>query len=189
MPHSRIDWEAFKSHPKVRAAIAKTVPGMEQLADIDVAKREFHIGQRVMHEPKFGTGDGKGHFVVTPLPPPPAANFPLTLATVRSEGQFNTMIYEERDSYRYGAPRDAVMLNRDDMAMFGLAAGQRVTLRSANGAMEAEVMPYDLPRGSALAYYPEANVLSGTAVDPRSHTPAFKSIPVTVELPQTVAAE
>ena len=60
MPDSPIDWEAFKSHPKVRAAIAKTVPGMEALADIDVAKREFHIGQRVMHEPQFGTARRHG---------------------------------------------------------------------------------------------------------------------------------
>jgi hypothetical protein len=29
-----------------------------------------------------------------------------------------------------------------------------------------------------MAYYPEANVLCGTAVDPRSKTPAFKSVPV-----------
>jgi anaerobic selenocysteine-containing dehydrogenase len=189
LPHSRIDWEAFKSHPKVRAVIAKTVPGMEALADIDVAKREFHIGQRLMHKPTFGTSDGRAQFVVTPMPPAPASDFPLTLATVRSEGQFNTMIYEERDSYRYGAKRDAVMLNRDDMALFGLAAGDRITLRSANGTMAAEVMPFDLPRGSALAYYPEANVLSGTAVDPRSRTPAFKSIPITIETAIAAAAE
>lgn len=182
LPDSPIDWEAFKSHPKVRAAIAATVPGLEALADIDVAKREFHIGRRVLHEPAFGTGDARAHFVVTPMPQRPAADFPLVLATVRSEGQFNTMIYEEHDSYRYGAARDAVMLNREDMAAFGLAAGQRVTLRSPNGTMEASVMPFDLPRGSALAYYPEANVLAGTAVDPRSKTPAFKSIPVAVEV-------
>jgi anaerobic selenocysteine-containing dehydrogenase len=162
---------------------------MEALADIDVAKREFHIGQRVMHEPSFGTSDGRAHFVVTPVPPAPAADFPLTLATVRSEGQFNTMIYEERDSYRHGAKRDTVMLNREDMVTFGLSAGDRITLRSPNGTMDAEVMAFDLPRGSALAYYPEANVLSGTAVDPGSRTPAFKSIPITIEPAIAAAAE
>ena len=98
--------------------------------------------------------------------------------TVRSEGQFNTIIYEEHDSYRYKAPRDAVFLNRDDMTAFGVVAGQRITLASAQGRMEGVATEYDLPRGSALAYYPEANVLCGTAVDPRSKTPAFKSVPV-----------
>jgi anaerobic selenocysteine-containing dehydrogenase len=100
---------------------------------------------------------------------------------VRSEGQFNTIIYEERDSYRAGAGRDAVFLNREDMAAFGVTAGQRITVRSSQGTMSATVTPFDLPRGSALAYFPEANVLTATAVDPRSRTPAFKSVPVWID--------
>jgi anaerobic selenocysteine-containing dehydrogenase len=99
---------------------------------------------------------------------------------VRSEGQFNTMIYEETDSYRGGAGRDAVFLNAEDMAHFGVREGQAVTLTSAAGQMRAVATAFDLPRGSALAYYPEANVLVGTAVDPRSRTPAFKSVPVEI---------
>ncbi len=55
------------------------------------------------------------------------------------------------------------------------------------GEMRGVATRFDLPRGSVLAYYPEANVLVGTAVDPRSKTPAFKSVPVQVEaLPQSV---
>lgn len=178
LPESPIDFAAFKQHAKVRAAIAKIVPGLEGLADIDVAKREFHIRNRVMHTPEFGTADGKAHFVVTPLP---TASTGLTVATVRSEGQFNTIIYEEHDSYRLKAGRDAVFLNRDDMAAFGLSEGERFTLASDTGRMTGRATAFDLPRGSALAYYPEANVLCGTAVDPRSKTPAFKSVPVWVE--------
>jgi anaerobic selenocysteine-containing dehydrogenase len=175
LPDSPIDFAAFKHHPKVRAAIAATVPGMEELASIDVAKREFHVRGRIMHEPPKGA-----RFVVTPIPP--RAPETLTLATVRSEGQFNTMIYEERDAYRHGAPRDAIFLNRDDMAAFGLIAGQGLTVVSASGRMAGKAHPFDLPHGSAMAYFPEANVLAGTAVDARSRTPAFKSIPVRIEV-------
>jgi molybdopterin-dependent oxidoreductase alpha subunit len=178
VPDCPIDFAAFKQHAKVREAIAKIVPGLEQLADIDVAKREFHIGNRLLHTPEFGTPDRKAHFVVTPTPLPGTG---LTLATVRSEGQFNTIIYEERDSYRLKAGRDTIFLNREDMAEFGLADGARVTLASDHGRMKGTATAFDLPRGSALAYYPEANVLCGTAVDPRSRTPAFKSIPVWIE--------
>ena len=178
LPDSPIPFERFKEHRQVRAAIAKIVPGLEGLADIDVAKREFHVRNRVMHTPEFGTSDGKAHFVVTPLPAAPGQ---LTLATVRSEGQFNTIIYEEQDSYRQKAGRDAIFLNRDDMAAFSVRAGQRITIVSGSGRMTGTAMPFDLPRGSALAYYPEANVLCGTAVDPRSKTPAFKSVPIWIE--------
>ena len=175
LPDSPIDFSAFRQHQRIRDAIAKTVPGLEELADIEVAKREFHIRNRVLHTPAFATKSGKAKFVVTPLPPAPGA---LTLATVRSEGQFNTIIYEDADSYRGHAPREAIFLNRDDMAQFGLAEGDPVTLASAHGQMPGIATGFDLPRGSALAYYPEANVLCGTAVDPRSRTPAFKSVPV-----------
>jgi molybdopterin-dependent oxidoreductase alpha subunit len=180
LPDSPIDFKAFSAHSRVRKAIAEIVPGMEELADIDVAKREFHIRHRVMHTPQFGTVDGKAHFVVTPLPR--LEREKLTLATMRSEGQFNTIIYEETDSYRGGARRDAVFLNRDDMAAFGVSEGQRVTVASDTGRMAAIVTMFDLPQGSAMAYYPEANVLVGTQVDPRSKTPAFKSVPVWIEV-------
>ncbi len=179
LPGSPVPFARFKEHAEVRKAIAATVPGLEELAAIDVAKREFHVRNRVLHTPEFGTPDGRANFVVVPMPA--RAEAPLTLATVRSEGQFNTMIYEEHDAYRYRAPRDAVFLNAEDMDAFGVSAGQRVVLRSAQGRMEGVATRYDLPRGSALAYYPEANVLVGTAVDPRSKTPAFKSVPVWLE--------
>lgn len=179
MPESPIDFAAFKEHARVREAIARIVPGLEQLADIDVAKREFHIRNRVMHAPEFGTADGRAHFVVTPMPA--RARAPLTLATVRSEGQFNTIIYEETDSYRGGAGRDAIFLNRADMARFGVAEGQAITVASETGRMRGRAHGFDLPEGSAMAYYPEANVLVGRASDPRSKTPAFKSVPVWLE--------
>lgn len=179
LPGSAIDFTAFARHRRLREAIAEIVPGLEELADIDVAKREFHIRNRLLHTPEFGTPDGKAHFAVVSAPASQTA--PLMLATVRSEGQFNTIIYEEKDSYRAGAGRDAVFLSAEDMRAFGIAAGQSVTLRSETGRMSAVATEFDLPRGSAMAYYPEANVLVGLAHDPRSKTPAFKSVPVWIE--------
>lgn len=178
LPGSKIDFEAFSGHAKLRDAISAIVPGMEELADIDVAKREFHIRNRVLHVPEFGTADGKAHFVVTPILRLEAGK--LMLASVRSEGQFNSIIYEETDSYRGKAGRYAIFLSDEDMAARGLSEGQKVLVRSDVGEMFGVATRFDLPQGSVLAYYPEANVLIGTAVDPRSKTPAFKSVPIEV---------
>lgn len=178
LPNSPIDFEGFSGHAKIRDAIAAIVPGMEDLADIDVAKREFHIRNRVMHVPEFGTMDGRAHFVVTDIPRVEPGR--LMLASVRSEGQFNSIIYEETDSYRGKAGRYSIFLNGADMAERGLVEGQKVIVTSDAGRMEGVATLFDLPRGSVLAYYPEANVLVGTEVDPRSKTPAFKSVPVIV---------
>ena len=181
-----VDLEAFKSHRHIRQAIAEIVPGMADLASIDVAKEEFHIRGRLLHTPSFNPADGRASFRVRPTPEPIArrnGGAPrLMLTTVRSEGQFNTIIYEHKDTYRGLDDRWAVMMNRDDMAAFGLAPGDRATLVSEFGRMEGvAVHPFDLPRGDAMAYFPEANVLTGTDIDPRSKTPSFKATPVWIE--------
>jgi len=64
-----------------------------------------------------------------------------------------------------------------------------VTVRSAVGAMpRILVRAYDIRAGNALMYYPEANLLVPTTTDPLSHTPAFKSVLVTLE-PEALATE
>ncbi len=183
LPESPIDFQAFKQHVRIREAIAATVPGMEQLGDIDVARQEFHIGQRLMHEPVFRTASGKAAFQTRPLPEHTRdVAGSLRLTTVRSEGQFNSIIYEEKDSYRRTETRWCVLLNRDDMNALKVTAGDKVTVTSEHGRMEAvTVYEHALPAGNAMAYFPEANCLTGTAVDPRSMTPAFKHTPVRVE--------
>lgn len=176
-------FQRFISHTSIRKAIAQSVPGLEALADIEVAKREFHINGRILHAPDFKTQSGKGLFHVHVLPRSKAVDtaYPFTLMSVRSEGQFNSIIYEESDSYRGTQDRWVLLMGAEDRARLTLSAGDRVTVRSANGVMEAlRIHPFDLPAGNVMAYYPEANVLTGLARDPRSQTPAFKAVPVQI---------
>jgi molybdopterin-dependent oxidoreductase alpha subunit len=178
-PESGIDFGEFAKHAHIRDAIAAIVPGMEELADIDVAKKEFHIRNRLMHEPVFHTASGKAAFRIVPLPEERAGRF--TLTTVRSEGQFNSIVYEENDAYRGAKTRWCVMMNRDDMAELGLDEGQLADVTSEQGRMEGvTVYGFDMRRGDVMAYFPEANVLTRTDIDPRSKTPAFKATPVSI---------
>ena len=184
LPESPVDFRAFSDHDTIREAIAKTVPGMEDLEDIGVAKREFHVRNRLLHKPVFKTPTGKARFRVHPLPrlDDDVHAYPFMLASIRSEGQFNSIIYEETDSYRYGADRWSLLLSPDDMRRMGLENGDKVDVSSARGVMRClSVQAFDLPAGNVMAYYPEANCLSSRDRDPRSKTPRFKSIPVTVE--------
>jgi anaerobic selenocysteine-containing dehydrogenase len=179
-PQCGIDFPAFAKHSKLRKAIAEIVPGMEDLADIDVAKREFHIRNRLMHEPVFHTPTGKAAFVVRATPELPRST-PFMLTTVRSEGQFNSIVYEEKDSYRGTKTRWCVMMNRDDMADLGLDEEALADVTSEQGVMKGvTVYGFDLRRGDAMAYFPEANVLTRKEIDPRSKTPAFKSTSVSI---------
>jgi len=185
LPDSPVDFQTFKEHKKIRQAIARIVPGMEQLADIDVAKQEFHVNGRLLHTPKFKTKDQRARFCVNDIPRPvddiERSQYPFQLMTVRSEGQFNTIIYEEKDTYRRTERRWSVLMNPEDMQRLGFNAGDTADLQSSHGRMAAvTVYSFDLPAGNAMAYYPEANVLIGRRIDPRSKTPAFKSIAISI---------
>jgi molybdopterin-dependent oxidoreductase alpha subunit len=178
-----LDWDSMQHTGHIRQAIAKVVPGFEQLAEIDRTKQEFHLPGRTFHEPRFATSDGKAVLHVHDLPELARGDGQLRLMTVRSEGQFNTVVYEEEDIYRGQERRDVILLHPDDMAHRGLVENQKVSVRSEAGAMHnllARPFP-EIRAGNALVYYPEANVLVPRSVDPLSKTPAFKSVLVTVE--------
>jgi anaerobic selenocysteine-containing dehydrogenase len=100
--------------------------------------------------------------------------------TLRSEGQFNTVVYEDEDVYRGNERRDVVMMSDADARRLGVTRDQRVRVENATGSLEALVRIAPLPAGNVAMYYPEANVLVPRTIDPRSATPAFKSATVRV---------
>ena len=187
---SPVDWQAMQSTRRIREAIAKIVSGFEALATIDDTKQEFQIGGRTLHTPQFPTPTGRARLRVHDLPDLPGGEGELRLMTVRSEGQFNTVVYEDEDLYRGQDRRDVILLHPTDCERLALQAEQRVSVRSETGRMDGIlVRPFErIKPGNALMYFPEANVLVPRHVDPQSRTPAFKSVLVRVEVPASVAA-
>jgi molybdopterin-dependent oxidoreductase alpha subunit len=180
---SPIDWAAMRSTALIRQSIAAIVPGFEKMAEMDRTRQEFQIGGRTFHEPRFATADGRARLHTHDLPELQGTGADeLRLMTVRSEGQFNTVVYEDEDIYRGVDRRDVILMHPDDLARFRLKDGERVTVRGPAGAMPgiratefAAIKP-----GNAAMYYPECNVLVGRGVDPQSKTPAFKGVTVRV---------
>ncbi|RYD67516.1 MAG: FdhF/YdeP family oxidoreductase [Sphingomonadales bacterium] len=111
------------------------------------------------------------------------------LVTVRSNDQFNTTIYGYSDRLRgIEGKRDVVLINPADMARAGLSAGQRITLvgDAEDGHVRRierlEIVPFDLPDGTIVGYYPELNPLIPIQHhDRNSKTPASKAVPVRIE--------
>jgi anaerobic selenocysteine-containing dehydrogenase len=178
-----VNWSEMENTNSIRAMIAATVPGFEQIERIGETKQEFQISGRTFHEPQFSTPDGKARLRRHELPELMHRDNAVRMMTVRSEGQFNTVVYDEEDLYRGQDRRDIILLHPDDLARRNLQENQRVAVRSETGAMQnilvrsfAQIKP-----GNALMYYPEANVLVSRHADPQSKTPAFKNVLVTVE--------
>jgi molybdopterin-dependent oxidoreductase alpha subunit len=179
---SPIDWDSLKQHCHVREMIGKIIPGYEEIGTIDRTRKEFHVDGRLLHQGRFPTSTGRAYFAVNSFPILPVTENQLRLMTVRSEGQFNTVVYEDEDIYRGQERRDVILLNQGDIRRLGLYVDQRVTVRSSAGQMSGIlVRQYDIRAGNALMYYPEANVLVPTTTDPLSKTPAFKCVLITIE--------
>jgi molybdopterin-dependent oxidoreductase alpha subunit len=178
----QLDWEKLKNHDDIRALIAKLVPNMESIKDIGRTKKEFHVPDRILHEQRFNTATARALFKAHPIPKLPSlGDQQLRLMTARSEGQFNTVVYEDYDLYRGQDRRDVILMNRYDIHRLGFREDQAITVASAVGEMHnILVREFDIARGCAMMYYPEANILIPRDHDSRSKTPAFKSVVVSL---------
>lgn len=143
----------------------------------------------------FPTPDGKAHFIPSPgLDEDDVAlgSDILTLGSMRSHDQYNTTVYGLDDRYRgvYGR-RDILFMNAADMSARGLEPGDVVDVAAVGDGPEGDgfsrvvlgltVIPFDLPAGSAGAYFPECQSLFALSHhDPRSGIPSFKSVAVRV---------
>ncbi len=176
-----LNWKELADHDALRQLIARHVPGYEQAETVGTTKKEFAIPGRTFHEPNFKTPSQRAAFFAHSLPEfPPLGERELRLMTVRSEGQFNTVVYEEEDLYRGQERRDVILMSAFDLNRLGLVHDQPVRVVGPAGEMKVLARAFEIAHGCALMYYPEANVLLPNPVDPRSKTPAFKSTVIAV---------
>ena len=175
------DWTSLRDYKKVREIISITIPGWEEIGTIDDTRKEFTITGRVYHTPKFNTTTGKALMHQTPLPEPIKDG--LALITLRSEGQFNTVVYDEYDFYRGMPHRFCILMSEKDAQGLNIKDGQRIAVRGEAGRMEnIEVVVGKIRQGAVAMFYPECNILIKANIDARSKTPAFKSAPVWIEV-------
>jgi molybdopterin-dependent oxidoreductase alpha subunit len=190
----KVDWMGYvRDYARIRDDIARVIDGFADFNRRVAVPGGFHLPV-ASRERVWKTPSGKAQFLVqtlevdTPLHRARAAHGAalLTLMTMRSHDQFNTTIYALDDRYRgvFGQRR-VLFIHRDDLAMLGLAAGQRVDIHGvAEDGVERVaagfvLVQYDIPRGSLGAYYPETNALIPLgSVAVGANTPTYKSIPV-----------
>jgi len=194
-PGHPVQWAEFADdYDRVRDAIAAVVPGCENY-NVKVRRPD---GFQLPHPPRdsreFPTSTGKANFSCNPLQWEPVPPGRLVLQTVRSHDQYNTTIYGLDDRYRgVKGGRRVVFVNPDDIATFGLNAGDRVDLVSeftdADGRLQERrakdflVVPYSTPVGNAAAYYPETNPLVPLDhVAAKSNTPVSKAVVIRLEV-------
>jgi anaerobic selenocysteine-containing dehydrogenase len=179
-----IDWKSMRNTGRIRESIAAIIPGFDQIKEMDRTKEEFQVAGRTIHERHFPTRDGRAVLHTHALPDLYGdAAGELRLMTIRSEGQFNTVVYEDYDLYRGVADRRVILMHPDDIAARGFEKSEQVTIHGPAGSM-AGVRIHPFPQikpGNAAMYYPECNVIVSRHLDPDSKTPAFKCVVIKLE--------
>ncbi|HEY1540862.1 MAG TPA: FdhF/YdeP family oxidoreductase [Xanthobacteraceae bacterium] len=191
-PNPKVDWDAWvANYAGVRDAIEKTYPKRFK----DFNKRMFQPGG--FHRPlaarhrEWNTETKKANFI-TPknladnIGTDRAQADVFQLATIRSQGQFNTTVYSDRDRFRgVSGTRMVLFMNKQDMGRLALAEDATVSLvtaiedgvhRQVDGFI---VHAYNIPSGCLAAYYPECNPLVPVSHHAEgSFVPASKGVPV-----------
>jgi len=170
----------------IRDKVEAVIPSFENFNE-----RVRHLGGFYLYnaarEGTFDTPTRKANFIPQPLTALQVGPGQLILQTFRSHDQFNTTIYGLHDRYRgISNERRIIFLNPEDMRVREIRPVKPVDITSHfNGesrvARNFLAIPYDIPPGTAAAYFPEANVLvpiDSTAED--SNTPTSKGVVVTV---------
>ena len=144
--------------------------------------KEFHIPKRIIHDPTFPTQSGMAKFIYHTIPDLKILNkFEFQLLSVRSEGQFNTVVYEEEDLYRGQNKRNIILMNKNDIKSLCLEKNEKVWVKSDIGMLKNIIVrPFNVKEKVAVMYYPEVNSIISQEVDPLSKTPGFKSTVVTI---------
>lgn len=181
------DWGKFRNdYSLIRDAIERVIPGFDQYNQRVLEKGGFYLpnGPR---EGRFTTPDGKAHFSVAPITFDDLKSDQLTLMTLRSHDQFNTVVYGYDDRYRgIVNSRRVLFLNAEDLKRLGFKPGDLVSISSFYQEQKRTVrdftlVAYPIPLGCCAAYFPEANPLVPVSHrDPVSGCPASKKILVTL---------
>lgn len=175
-----------EDYDRIRDLIQRVVPGFDTYNTRVREPGGFYLPNPAKRR-VWNTGPGKAVFSVAPMDVFEALPGRLVLQTIRSHDQFNTTIYGLDDRYRgIGNARRIIFVNPDDLRERGIAPCGLVDITSIWGderrvAKGFTAIPYDMPRGSAAAYFPEANVLvPATSQAEGSGTPTSKSVEIEI---------
>jgi len=184
---TKVDWTAMaNNYDLIRDKVEACVVGFNNYNERVRNEGGFYLPSGAS-EQNFTTPSRKAHFTVNKWTPKKLKKGEFLMTTLRSHDQFNTTIYGNDDRYRGIANgRRVAMMNKEDLVKNDLKQGDLIDLISHyNGvnrvAPRFMIVEYKIPTQSIATYFPEANVLVPIDQYAKTHTPASKSVVVTIE--------
>lgn len=183
-----VPWEALgKDYDLIRSYIDKVARGFSHTSERS-GGRGYDLPNNVRDRDFSKLPGGRAKITLNALPDHPLEPDELLLMTVRSHDQFNTTIYGMDDRYRgiYNERR-VIFMHPEDMRKRSLEPESLVIVSSTYDGKVREVsnfkvVPYQIPKGNAAAYFPETNpLIPHNEYADRSQTPISKSVRIRVQ--------
>jgi predicted molibdopterin-dependent oxidoreductase YjgC len=164
---------AHRDTAEIRREMAAVMPLYDGIETLEKEGDSVQWGGPLLGVGTFSAmPDGRARFSVCPIPRIDVPAGMLVMTTRRGK-QFNSMTYGASDPLTRGAPRDAVLMNLDDMQRLGISEGDAVTLKSDAGTMRAVAHSGPCRENHVQAFWPECNPLLPRRYDPVSGEPDY----------------
>jgi molybdopterin-dependent oxidoreductase alpha subunit len=167
----------FRDAAEIRSEMERVVPLYAGIGGLRNEGDSVQYGGARLLEGGICPGMPGGRARFTPLAPArpeiPAGAF--LLATRRGR-QFNTIVWDDADPLTGSRRRDEVFISPADARAAGLADGDAVLLRSEAGEFRGLARIAPVHPGTLQAFWPEANVLLPSALDPQSREPDYNAV-------------
>ncbi len=177
-----------EDYDRIRSLIERVIPGFGNYNDRVSEPGGFYLPNPAK-QCVWETPTGKANFSLAAMDVFETAPGRLVLQTLRSHDQFNTTIYGLDDRYRgISNARRIILVNPDDLKERGISPCAQVDITSIWGgerriAKGFTAVPYEMPRGCAAAYFPEANVLvPANSQAEGSGTPTSKAVEIEIKV-------
>jgi len=188
LKQNHVDWSAMvDDYDRIRDHIEAVIPGFEDYNKRVRQPSGFYLPNNARNG-SFEPIGGRAKFTINELPDNALKSGELLMSTVRTHDQFNTTIYGMNDRYRgIFNERRVVLMNAQDISNQRLNKGDVVDLISNYKNVERRaprflVIPYSVPQGCAITYFPEANILIPIdSVAHKSNTPTSKLVKIKLE--------
>ncbi len=166
----------FRSAQEIRDEMDSLIPLYRGIGSLRAENESIQYGGPLLCAGGVcaNLSDGRARF--TPLALPETAGGPARFyLTTRRGKQFNSMVYDSADPLTGAPRRNSVFISAEDAARLSLRDGDAVRLRSDSGSMAAVCCIAAVKSGTLQAFWPEANVLLSTRLDPASKEPDYNS--------------
>jgi formate dehydrogenase major subunit len=200
-----LDWK-YEHVSDVFAEMASAMPSLKNISWKRVDREDSVIypskgpdvpGDEIAFTAGFPTADGRAKIVPADLLPPdevPDAEFPLVLTTGRLLEHWHTGSMTRRAGVLDAIePVGIAAMNPGDMHKRGLSPGDRITVETRRGVLEAILRP-DREVAEGMVFMPfcfaesPANRLTNPKLDPFGKIPEFKYCAARVERAREAAA-